>query len=108
MDHDLEDNWNTIVLKVATSGGFLVQCGSKYKIFITEYAIEERTNHYQTIFKEFIITSTEYKKILKEALTLKDELYVMNEADKEKKDAAKTRRSRTTRSKTTRNKIAKS
>lgn len=107
MNQDLEDNWNSIVLKVATSGGFMVTEGSKYRLYITDYIIEERTDQYHTVFKDFLISKTEYNKILKEALSLKDELYIMNEADKAKKEAAKKRKSRTTKTKNTRNKTAK-
>jgi len=107
MNRDVEDNWNTIVLKVATSGGFMVQCGTKYNIFITDVIIEGRTDQIKTIFKSYKVSSAEYKKILKEALMLKDELYMMNEEDKSKKSAARSRKSRTKRPTATRNKTAK-
>ena len=108
MNQDLEDNWNSIVLKVATSGGFMVESGSKYKLYITDYVVEKRTDQYNTIFKSFLVTPTEYQKILKEVLTLKDELYMMNEADIAKRESVKRRKTRATitKTKTTRNKTA--
>jgi hypothetical protein len=107
MNEELEDNWNSIVLKVSTSGGFMVECGTKYKLCVTDYVIDERSGQYNTVFKEFLISKAEFDKILKESLTLKDEMYMMGEADKSNRAATKLRKSRPTKTKTIGNKTAK-
>lgn len=85
MNQELLDNWNTIVLSITTRGGFMVERSSKRFLFIPESTINLLTDLPTTKFKEFQITSTEYKKILEEVLCLREELYLRDEELKLKK-----------------------
>ena len=86
MNQNLEDNWNIIILAIATKGGYMVEKLNKMVICIPTMAIDKITNKPETTFSSFIVSSSEYKKILGEVLTLKEEIYLSEEEMRIKKD----------------------
>lgn len=95
MRQELEDNWNTIILTMATRGGYMVEKSSKLYLCIPEMVINDLTDRPQTEFREFCVSSREYKAILTEVQTLNEELFLQDEEQRLKKEEAARKRAAT-------------
>lgn len=95
MNQNLEDNWNLIILTIATRGGYMVEKLNKMIISIPTTSIDNITNKPETSFNSYSVSLSEYKKILGEVQTLKEELYLSEEEMRLKKDEISKRKSET-------------
>lgn len=93
MNQDLEDNWNSIVLSIATRGGYMIEKSSKRLLCIPEMSINDLTDQPVTKFKQFEVSSKEYKDILTEVQTLREEMFLGEEEQRIKKEEQARKRS---------------
>lgn len=93
MKQELEDNWNSIVLSIATRGGYMIEKASKRLLCVPEMAINDLTDRPVTKFKQFEVSSKEYKTILSEVQTLREEMFLGEEEQRIKKEEQARKRS---------------
>lgn len=94
MDKDIKENWNTVVLALATSGGIIHDVGSKRRIFVRLTVKTSSENEdppiTETLFDSFLVTVSQLNQIYGEVRCLQrqvDEMLVDREKEKNKKES---------------------
>jgi len=109
MDNNIYDNWSSIVLALATTGGIILEASSrKRKIIISTMSSHSPDQSGELEFQEFIVSISELKKILSEASDLQAEVNQMvQEVDENGYDGAKAKNKNTSTIKKDKKKSAK-
>lgn len=68
MDKDIKENWNTVVLALATSGGIVHDVGSKRRIFVrlpikSEIEPDGKIQTVEMMFDSFLVTTSQLNQI---------------------------------------------
>lgn len=92
MDKDIKENWNTVVLALATSGGIIHDVGNKRRVFVRLPVKIDSKNEEKTItemlFDSFLVTVLQLNQIYDEVRCLQRQVDEML-ADREKENNEK-------------------
>jgi hypothetical protein len=90
-DSNLQDNWATVVLALATTGGIILDLSpKKHQIIISAIGSKDNIQKGELDYLYFTVSASDLKKILSEARELQREVETMvDEMDKEKETPCK-------------------